>query len=91
LTVKNTSNHWFKTAAVVIGLFVVFFVLPMVIDFLGLKKPLELTQGHYLGALIAFFVLLWKVDQQSAKIQELLATIKDVEEVAKYIASSISE
>jgi hypothetical protein len=63
----------------------------MVNDLFGLKKPLELTQGHYLGALVAFFVLLWKVDKQSEKIKQLQTAIKNVEEVAKYIGSRIPE
>ena len=91
MTSKITSNFWFKTAAVVVGLVVLFFVLPMVGDFLGLDKPLELKQSHWWAALLGFAVLLSKVDQQSDKIKELHATIKKVEEVAKYIGSRISE
>jgi hypothetical protein len=51
-----------------------------------MEQAAGVNKGQYLGALVCFFVLRSKVDQQLEKMKELQATIKNVEEVAKQIA-----
>jgi len=69
---REQGKYWLKTGGAYIAIIVlVLSVLPRCAEALGLWKPVPLTQGGLLMALVGIYVIMWRFDKLESRIKDV--------------------